>query len=100
MTSGDTTTAAECKPLLRAVEFGSGYAASFAGLMLARCGAEVVKVESQHVESLREEPPATGSARSTGQALFDYLNDGKLSVELRPEDPDDKVMLAGLWRRA
>jgi crotonobetainyl-CoA:carnitine CoA-transferase CaiB-like acyl-CoA transferase len=93
----DDTTGGEPEPLLKVVELGSGYAASFAGLMLARCGAEVVKIESQEVESLREAPTATMGAGNTSEALFDYLNDGKLSVALRLNDPDDEAILADLW---
>lgn len=86
------------EPLARVLEFGAGYAASFAGLLMGRCGAEVIKIESQEVGSLRPPPAADQGVRH--QALFEYLNQGKLSVEADLAASSAGDTLAGYWARA
>ncbi|WP_077100416.1 CaiB/BaiF CoA-transferase family protein [Mycobacterium terramassiliense] len=73
----------------RVLELSNGIAASYCGKMFVDAGAEVVKIESPHGDSVRR-----WSARPGGPAgaLFGYLAAGKKSVN---DDAQTAALLAG-----
>ncbi|MCV7090184.1 CoA transferase, partial [Mycobacterium interjectum] len=73
----------------RVLELSNGIAASYCGKMFVDAGAEVVKIESPHGDSVRR-----WSARPGGPAgaLFGYLAAGKKSVT---DDSQTAALLAG-----
>jgi len=58
------------------VEYATGVAGPYCGRLLADLGAQVVKVEPNGGDPLRQEPPLHGGE----SAFFNYLNAGKLGV--------------------
>jgi crotonobetainyl-CoA:carnitine CoA-transferase CaiB-like acyl-CoA transferase len=71
------------------LELSNGIAVSYCGKMFADAGADVVKVESPHGDSLR-----IWSAGGPAGALFGYLAAGKKSVTHR-EEAEITALLAG-----
>ena len=72
---------------IRVVEFCQVAAGPFCGMLLADFGADVVKIEPQEGDTLRQWPPITDGYSEN----FASLNRGKRSVALdlkRPEDRD------------
>lgn len=67
-----------------------------AGLMLARAGARVIKVERLEGEEMRRFPPR----HATGSVSHDLLNAGKEIVRLDLKAPDDRDRLLALVDRA
>lgn len=73
----------------RVLELSNGIAVSYCAKMFADAGAEVVKIESPHGDSLR-----ACSAGGPPGALFGYLAAGKKSV-VRRDDAEITALLAG-----
>ena len=79
------------------VEIGEGFAACFAGKMLADLGADVVKVEAPTGDPSRWDyraPESPDGTRRSGSLL--QLNANKRSVVLDPGEPDDQARLSAL----
>lgn len=73
---------------VKVVEWSNGLAGPVAGLMLAECGAEVIKIE----------PP--GGDPDRGSALFASSNRSKRSLELDLEDSSDRARFDALLEDA
>lgn len=75
---------------VRVVECAERVAGPFCGRLLARLGAEVVKVERPGIgDPARREGPFRGDEPNVeGGGLFAYLNAGKLGVEADPATDD------------
>ena len=82
-----TTTAPAAQPLtgVRVIEFCNVAAGPFCGMLLADLGADVVKVESQQGDSLRQWPPITQGFSEN----FASLNRNKRSIALNLKDAAD-----------
>ena len=83
---------------VRVVECAERIAGPFCGRLLARLGAEVVKVERPGTgDPARGEGPFRGGVPDlNGGGLFAYLNAGKLSVEADPASNEGWQAIAGL----
>ena len=82
------------------VEHAESVAASYAGRMLAVCGATVIKVEPPGSGNAlrRSEPPLSGSPDAS--ALFHSLNTNKRFVTCDLKSPRGRELFAGLLERA
>jgi crotonobetainyl-CoA:carnitine CoA-transferase CaiB-like acyl-CoA transferase len=86
---------------LRVVELGGGVTAPFCARLFADLGAQVVKVEPANGdESRRWEPLFTGDDGCEHSAMFHYLNAGKESLSLDPDQAEDVQFLHTLLRSA
>ncbi len=65
------------------LEIAGGVAGPYVGRLAADFGAQVIKVEPPGGDWLRDEPPLVGAE----SAFFNYLNAGKLGLELDATDP-------------
>jgi alpha-methylacyl-CoA racemase len=87
--------AASSRPLsgIRVLDFSRLIPGSFATLMLAELGADVIKVEdAKHGDPTRHLPPSLD-----GQGLYHLLlNRGKKSVALELRDPESLKLIRGL----
>lgn len=71
---------------MRVVELNERGSASYAGKLLHRLGADLVKVESPEGDPLRRSASLRHESGGTTTAAFDYFNDGKtVEVVARPE---------------
>ena len=71
---------------VKVVEFCQVAAGPFCGMLLADCGAEVVKVEPREGDAMRQWPPVNGGYSEN----FASVNRGKKSVALDLKDPADR----------
>ena len=86
---------------LRVVELGSGVTAPFCSRLFADLGAEVIKVEFPGGDESRQWAPLfTGNDGREHSAMFHYLNAGKGSVQINPEQPQDIEFLHALLMSA
>lgn len=72
---------------IRVVDFTRTHGGSLGTMNLCDFGAEVIKVESH-----RSSPSSESEAK-----LFCYMNRGKKSIKLNPENPEDKRILVSLF---
>jgi crotonobetainyl-CoA:carnitine CoA-transferase CaiB-like acyl-CoA transferase len=87
--------AAAGSPLMTVVELGGGYAAAFAGLLLAGCGAEVIRF------AVEDAAPRQAPRELTDPDwIRDYLNGGKLTIRADLRSAAGKRRLVDCWRRA
>ncbi len=86
----------------RVVELGTGIAAPYCARLLARLGADVVKIERPPLgDSLRRRGPfPRGRPDPASGALFHALNAGKRSVTLDVTTPTGRAILDELLERA
>jgi len=81
---------------IRVIDFGQVYQGPYAGLLMAKAGADVIKVEPKHGEPLRARE-AVGGGASLPLAM---LNSNKRAITLNLKDPRGVELLNGLVRTA
>jgi CoA:oxalate CoA-transferase len=81
---------------IRVIDFGQVYQGPYAGLLLAKAGADVIKVEPKHGEPLRTRE-AVGGGASLPLAM---LNSNKRAVTLNLKDPRGVELVKALARKA
>ena len=91
-------TAGAMQPLagVRVIEFCNVAAGPFCGMLLADCGADVVKVEPRQGDALRQWPPITDGFSEN----FASLNRNKRSIALNLKDAADSDVARRLIRSA
>lgn len=82
---------------VRVLEIGCGYAVAYAGKIFADFGAEVIKVETQEDDDIRQIPPLLSSQDHNPQsALNAWLNTNKKSVTFNHVEEDEKKWMSEL----
>lgn len=82
---------------IRVLEIGCGYAVAYAGKIFADFGAEVIKVETQEGDNIRQIPPLLNSEKHNSQsALNAWLNTNKKSVTFNHLKEDDQEWMSEL----
>ena len=82
---------------VRVLEIGCGYAVAYAGKIFADFGAEVIKVETQEDDDIRQIPPLLSSQDHSPQsALNAWLNTNKKSVTFNHVEEDEKKWMSEL----
>lgn len=82
---------------IRVLEIGCGYAVAYAGKIFADFGAEVIKVETQEGDNIRQIPPLLNSEKHNPQsALNAWLNTNKKSVTFNYLKEGDQEWLSEL----
>lgn len=82
---------------IRVLEIGCGYAVAYAGKIFADFGAEVIKVETQEGDEIRQIPPLLNSEDHNSQsALNAWLNTNKKSVTFNYLKEDDQKWMSEL----
>jgi crotonobetainyl-CoA:carnitine CoA-transferase CaiB-like acyl-CoA transferase len=81
---------------IRVVEFSQIAAGPFAGVLLADMGADVIKIEAQDGDGMRQWPPQTDGYSEN----FASLNRNKRSVVLDLKNPADLAQARGLCANA
>ncbi|WP_375501529.1 CaiB/BaiF CoA transferase family protein [uncultured Jatrophihabitans sp.] len=80
---------------MRVIDFSTGISGPYATKLFADAGADVVKVEPESGDPLRQRSASGADLADRDSALFRFLNAGKRSIVGTPEDEEVRGLIEG-----